>query len=280
MQTNNSPAPTRRTLLAASAWTVPAAVLVSAAPAYANSQRPGCLPMSYELNWGQSGAWSYSLTGNQTPGNGAGQILATPVAAPAQGQVFDPLAITFTNTFAGQMRRAGDFTEGNMIVTPQGVGGTGARGLEMWQQMGSSTSRSANAVQNDRQTITFDFGREVTNLSFTITDIDAHQPDTWSGRGQYRDAVYVSEAPTSVALGSRVQGSGTASSPWAPNVATGTSTGLDNSSDNRGNVRLTYAGPIQALSVTFYNSETRSLTSNGSQAIYFTNFTFTANSCV
>ncbi|MBE7324516.1 hypothetical protein IEQ44_07615 [Nocardioides sp. Y6] len=271
------PSPTRRTLLAASAWSVPVVALASAAPAYASS---GCLTTSYQLNWGEQGAWTYGLTGPATPGNGVGQIVAMPVSAPVAGQVFDPLSITFTNTFHGSMQRSGNLTtEGNMIVTPGAVGGTGARGLEMWQQMGSTASRTASTVHNDRQTITFDFGRPVTNLSFTITDIDAHQPAT-STNGQYRDAVYVSQAPTSFSLGSRVTGQGTQASPWTPNVTTSSSTGLDNGTDNRGNVRLTYAGPIQALSVTFYNTETRRLSSNGSQAIYFTNFDFSANSCV
>lgn len=231
------PSPTRRTLLAASAWSVPVVALASAAPAYASS---GCLTTSYQLNWGEQGAWTYGPTGPDTPGNGVGQIVAMPVSEPVAGQVFDPLSITFTNTFHGDMQRAGDLTtEGNMIVTPGAVGGTGARGLEMWQQMGSTGSRTTSTVHDDRQTITFDFGRPVTDLSFTITDIDAHQANNWSGTGQYRDAVYVSQAPTSVALGDRVSGNGTQVSPWTPNVTTSTSTGLDNATDNRGNVRLT-----------------------------------------
>lgn len=235
--------------------------------------------MAYELNWGGQGAWSYELTGEANPGNGSGTIEATPVGTPSAGQQFDPLSIVFTNTFFGRMRRAGDFTEGNMIVTPGGVGGTGRRGLEMWQQQTSTGPRNANAVHNDRQTITFDFGRPVTGLSFTITDIDGYRTNT-RNTGQYRDALYVSQPPTSVTLGSRVQGAGTQASPWTSNQVPSTSSALDNATDGRGNVTLTYAGPVQALSVTFYNTETRALTGSGSQAIYFTNFSFTANSCM
>lgn len=237
--------------------------------------------MSYQLGWSQTGAnaWDYDVV-SANPGNGTGTIYAVPTQTPATGQVMEALQITFTNTFAGRMRRDGDLTtEGNMIVTPAGVGGSGARGLEMWQRQSATSARNAANVHNDRQTITFDFGRPVTNLSFTISDVDA-SGTTNGNTGQYRDAVYVSQAPTSVVLGDRVTGSGTTASPWVPNVATSNNSALDNTTSARGNVRLTYAGPIQSLSVTFYNLETRTLSGNGAQAIYFTNFTFGANSCI
>lgn len=270
--------PSRRGVLGAATWSVPALTLASAAPAFATSLRAGCQPMTYQLTWGQRGAWTYQAS-SSSPGNGTGTILATPASQPAPGQVMDALPVVFTNTFHGRMVRRGDLTtEGNMVVTSAQVGGTGSRGLEMWQGLSNTSARSASAVYQDRQVITFDFGRPVTNLSFTITDVDAYETSAW--RGQYRDAVHVSVPPTRAVLGNRVAGAGTQASPWTSATAPSSSTGLDNATSSRGNVALTYAGPIRSLAVTFWNTETRALSNNASQAIYFSSFAFTANSCL
>lgn len=283
-QPHDAPGLGRRTLLRGTAWSVPVVAITAAAPAYANS---ACGELPYRVNWNASGAsgWTYAAAANGL--SGTGHIHATPSVTPAPGQQTDAFVVSVTNQFHGRMRALANTSATNMQVTEGNVGGTGSRGLTLAQNLNTNAERNYD-THNDRQVITFTFDRDVTELSFTITDIDGYKvSDGFFGFGaawQYRDNAYVS-LPTTATLGDRVSGSGTASQPWRSNIepntdteGTATASSLSITS-NRGNVALQFAQAVRSFSLTFYNSETRVRRSNGQQAIYLTNFSFTANSC-
>lgn len=292
----------RRALLRGAAWSVPAITLAAAAPAYADSTQTGspgegglepapgapalvCRDVAHRLLWDAS-TWTYATTNRQ--GDGTGTVLALPGEQYPAGTKVDPFTITVKNTFHGNMRpREAQGTqglEGNMRVAPHNIGGTNRRGLEMWQALTHNNPRTASTVHNDRQTIDFDFGREVRNLQFTITDLDAHKyrDEGWfqDARWQYVDNAYLSINASRAVRGDRVTGSGTQSVPWRSSRNSDTTTSaLNNTTSSNGNVQVTLDGPVRAFSLTFYNSETRELGGNGGQAIYLSDFTFTASTC-
>lgn len=103
----------------------------------------------------------------------------------------------------------------------------------------------ANLVSGSSVRVTVAFDRPVSNLSFGILDID--NGGYGSNSFAWRDRVVVETTPTSASLGSRVQGGGTASSPYSNNQ----DGALANTSPN-GNATLTWAGPISTVSFRYY----------------------------
>ena len=106
-----------------------------------------------------------------------------------------------------------------------------------------------NAITGARQTLTISFSYAVYNVSFTITDVDTEN-------GGWSDRVWFTPVPTSnskpYTIGDRVIGNGAAtgsgnnSGPFRSN----NSTNWGNSS-NRGNVTVTWAGPITSIVLDF-----------------------------
>lgn len=276
--------PSRRHVLKAGAWAVPAVVVASAAPAYATStgtdvSAPHCVPTPYELSW-SSASW-------QTAG-GAGAAASSGIAMARAlvDRANNPdVTVQVSRSFSGGMQAHGDSGTGNNLqISPSNVGGTGSRGLTLYQRYPSS-ARGAGA--GAAQTVVFTFGQNVKELAFTITDIDGTA-------GQFHDCVTMSLEPHTVTHSSErrrvggwfngryedvptTQGRGTASSPLT-SVAR---TAVDNTSDSLGNVRVSFRPEqeIRSFSLTFYNSITGTLSSRGQQAIYLSNFSFTADVC-
>jgi hypothetical protein len=110
-----------------------------------------------------------------------------------------------------------------------------------------------NAVTNGGRRMTITFSYPVYNVSFTITDID-NQNNSWS------DRVVFTPVPTSNSKpytnGTRVLGNGAATGntnttgPFRNNAA---DDNLDDSS-NRGNVTVSWTGPITSIVLDFYCS--------------------------
>lgn len=271
----------RRRLIQATAWTAPAVVLASAAPAYATSGATTpriCTPTPYELAW-SSASW-------QTVGAGAAASSGVGAARALNDRAINPnIAVQVTRRFSGQMQAHGDAATGdNMQISPTHVGGTQSRGLTLYQRY-RANAQGVGATAS--QTLDFHFGQEVRELAFTIHDIDGTA-------NQFHDRVTVSLAPQTVTHASErrwvggwlsggyqnvptTEGAGTPASPLT-SVAR---TAVNNASGSLGSVRVAFKPDqkIQSFSLTFFNGVTGSLNLQGQQAIYLSNFSFTADIC-
>lgn len=271
--------PSRRGLLTASAWAVPSIVVAAAAPSFAaSSDLPSskvCIDTNYALNWAGA-AWSYSSTsGSGVAGTSNGVGVAKAVQTRTlPGHTYDPVAITVANTFSGNAVGLVNNNGKNMVVPNHLVGGLGQRGLEMYQGISGSQAKSSSERRQDSQTVAVTFDRPVRNLAFTITDIDFTT-------GQYADRVELL-GPFTAVKPSTVTGSGTQASPWQGNASSGN---VDHVTSGQGNVKVTFAGPVTAFALRFWNADggssgKRYLNAQGAQAIFLSNFTFNANSCL
>lgn len=139
-------------------------------------------------------------------------------------------------------------SSGNLPSNPY----SGLKNPLMFQHLPGSTPQRATA--------TFTFSRPVTNLSFSIGDIDGGRGHSWS------DRVSLSSGFTVTSLASGVTGSGTAASPFAPNGSTSLSY-----TQTTGNVTVNYAS---ASSFTLTLANATGFT--GAQNIVIGPMTFTA----
>ncbi|WP_110241362.1 hypothetical protein [Nocardioides gilvus] len=269
----SSPTPSRRGLIAASAWTVPAVVLASSAPAFAGSGKV-CGPLTYGVTWKSP---NYAFTPNSAGvpnGAGQGRVVANPLGGVVPANLArdrEALLVTVTNKLNGGRVRGASASDGaaNMRVSPFGVGGLGVSGLTVMQDFASNvalpTPRSAHG-----QTLTLQFSRPVKNLRFTITDID-------SSSGQYRDRVWVSQPPNAVRAASGIRGTGTQGDPWRQRYNTSS---FDPDSEGGGNVTLTYGDTaMSTLQIHFWNDQPNALSGNGLQGIFLSSLEFTASTC-
>ncbi|QCX28771.1 hypothetical protein [Nocardioides jishulii] len=257
--------PTRRTVLGAAAWTVPAITVAGAAPAYAASR---CVTTSHTVSW-SAAMWTPDAT-NQNATRGTIPAVSGTPGAPA-------VTLTVTRQFFGNMVAAAQNPLMNMQISSDTVGGTGARGLTLLQQQNQSTANpgAGQNVHDHRQTVTFTFSEEVKNLRFSVTDVDNY----WQGTNpansrQYRDRVYVSGAPTAT---TSLLGSGTQSDPWHRPDSLGA---VDNATSGEGNVTLDYGSTaLQQVQMTFFNGYNRPLVSNGIHAVFISSMTFDVETC-
>ncbi|WP_175539562.1 hypothetical protein [Nocardioides exalbidus] len=171
--------------------------------------------------------------------------------------------MTFDSSPAGGATRY----DGNLTVpatTNIGALGAGERGLAI-----RSGSTALTALVN--QTITVRFSRAVSNLSFSIVDLD-RDANFWDRVTCNPVPTSSNNRPTTVAgvgdAGLEIPGSG-------PFRYTGGTTGIDDTS-NAGNVQLVYAGgaSFTQLQLVYWNAG-----SPGPQGILLSDFTFTARGC-
>ncbi|GGD26255.1 hypothetical protein [Nocardioides daphniae] len=272
----------RRGLLTASAWAVPAIMVSSASPAFAGSgvvppPTSSCREIDYTFSWQASGYSFVPTSSSSLYGVGKGSAPATRVPnqslTPAEVAAITPLTVTASNSFTGNRMRGRLASDGaaNMRVSPFNVGGLQARGLTLLQDLTTNNSLGNNAATRagHAQVLKLEFSRPVKNLRFTITDID-------STSGQYRDRVSVSGGASGVRA-TALRGAGTASDPWRNNSD---NTGYDPGVGS-GNVAVDYSGlaPVSTVLVTFWNDQSGSLSSYGLQGIFISNLTFRAMSC-
>lgn len=260
------PTPSRRSLLAASAWSVPAVVVASAAPAFATSPAPiADCDVDYSLRWANFNA--------QT-----GVVVAQSVTGAA------PLTLSVTNQFRGNMTAASAVenrqTYQNLRVSPVAVGGL-TRGLTLMQRI--SNGMPASSRRANRQEVTFRFSRPVKGLSFSVTDIDSLMPG--GGSQQYRDQVEITGAPAAEFGSGALRGSGTLGAPWWNSNNSGYTTGSAN-----GNVRVQFAPTVsvQQVVLTFWNNadngtdwygRMRPLSADGLQGVFVTDMSLRAANC-
>jgi hypothetical protein len=236
--TTDSRSSSRRALLKGVAWATPVAAASMAAPTYAASP---CADQQYSTSF-EAGHYTRTSTteasGRTLPITGAAPVTYT-VKAVANGATLAPANLQATQSATG-------------------VGGTGRRASQLIQTTG---------LAPNNQTVTFTFSRAVRNLTFFVTDFDRA-----TGTAPWYDQAVLSGSPVISELGPIIDPAslGTAaqpirSTPTAPAIET---------SDARGNVRVTYPGPLSSFTITF-----SSIAGAGNQNIFITTMDFIAPRC-
>ncbi|WP_416954466.1 hypothetical protein ACNKF0_19445 [Nocardioides sp. T5] len=266
-------------MLRAAAWTAPAVSVAVAVPAYAAASGPvACADANYKIEW----ASHYDARNRSA--------VARVVSAAGTGTLgSEPLTMTVSSLFYGSVEAGSTGGYSNLALSPGNVGGTGRKGLTIMQR--ATVDEFSTPRSNHRQEITLIFSRPVSNLKFTLSDIDANaEPSRWEWyrdrgqwkqreikRGQYQDRVWLSGNPAGAKAG-MVTGSGTSADPWR---STSTDVEHDPVTGGNGNVTVSYAGRPASMAyvLTYWNDQPGELTAQGLQGIFLTDLTFTASSC-
>lgn len=223
------PAITRRSVVKGVSWSAPVVAAAAAAPALAASCRN---PLTYTGKFTQANSSTIPRRYTYTASGGA-SVVVTVATSAYGGKALQPSNLTA----AGNSTR-GYNGEGDLLR---------ADGLQL-QQEGAGG-----------QKLTITFSKPVTDLTFSIADID------WTD-SSYQDSVWVSPSPTSVSLGNAVKGEASQSSPLQARQP-----GQVSSSTSANRASVTMAGPVSSFVVDY--SSTRG---NGVQQIFLTGLSFKA----
>lgn len=222
------PLPGRRAVAKGMAWAAPVVAASAATPALAAS----CVPVTYTGAFTQANVYGAPPT-SYTWTNADGDTITLAVSTSAYGGKTLP---GNNLTSAGGINQGyngnGDLREDGLLLQQQGSGG---------------------------QVLTITFSEPVTDLTFTVADMD------WL-TGGYRDSVVLSPAPTTVSNGPAVQGDGTTGAPL-----TSTTKRVVDSSEVANRSTVTYDGPVSSFTLDFSSTD-----GTTAQQIFLTDLTFTA----
>lgn len=250
--------PTRRSVTRAAAWSVPVIAVATAAPAYAASP---CDPRTGAvLDW-DGAATTYTRTSN---------VASVATFDPDGSGPVPALRLDVAAAYEGNMRsgyESGATPNPSLRVTAP-VGGLGS-GISLWQATTSATGQG----RNDRGAYTFTFSRPVSNLDFTITDIDSQSGDFW-------DVLQLSAGYTVVSQPSTLSSDNNGIGGAQRFYATGNSAPVDNATGTGGNLRVRYAGPISTFTITYWNgANTFADNIDTDQTVYVSDLTFDYKPC-
>lgn len=234
----------RRPLALGAAWGAPAVMVAASAPAFAASV---CAPVTTTLLWTGAGFVPISTT-SATSTSGA-------LTATITVQTFGLVTVSAANLSAHAP------PNGSLTWT----------GLTLTQ--GSTAASGSTGNYNSRQVITFSFNRVVTDLSFTITDVDSQGGST---ANHWKDTVAVSPTvTTSIPGGGTTVGAGTVASPW---TLPGQNSNYANTAST-GNVTGTYSNPsgITSFTLEYWNTSNNMIgtLAGTNQVIYLSPLTIT-----
>ncbi|KQV77769.1 hypothetical protein ASC64_02790 [Nocardioides sp. Root122] len=242
------------------AWSVPVISVAATAPAFAASpcdNRPGTV-----LAWNAANVTHQreSLVRAITKYDPDGAVGTIP-----------ELTLTTSVLYSGQMGSGSEFggQTNDTLQVQNNVGGLSQAGLVMYQ----STKATGAGQYADRGAYTFTFSRPVSNLEFTVTDID-------SNGNQYRDALELTSGFSVVSKPATLTGAGTSSDPFRPvNDAAPT----NDFTGSAGNLRVKYAGPISSFTITYWNQSAnlgkKASTFDNQQAVFLGSLTFDYKPC-
>lgn len=253
-------------LLKGAAWSAPVFTTVTAAPALAVSS--ACVETDVQLNWGLA-------TYSGVPEVAAPFTTSIGFDPQVQGQVFpgldSPLTATVRHTWSGSAQRPSS-NDLNGRISSFNVGGIGQVGYGLYQQTGPNGRNQP--TNNDYQTIQFTFSEALTNLRFSITDIDRAWGEGIFATRDFIDGVSLTSPSAFTALapvGSSVIGSGTVSSPWQ------NSQNQNHSEDGPGGqIDIVFTEPVTTFTLRYSNLGRGTIRPGGvnnDQAIFVTGFT-------
>jgi len=244
--------PTRRTVTRSAAWSIPVIAVAATAPAYAASCASVRATSASITTYNRVSAFEWNATFDV---DGAG---------PLPGNVMTAKA---TYDSGMSVRNDGPNGTNDNFTIAGAVGGLGTSGLVMAQRPTVDTPAAPLSALGH---YAFSFSKPVTNLSFTLTDIDSTSGDFW-------DSVWLTSGFTVSGKASGLQGAGTSTSPFRQ---TGSNTPVDNANGGAGNVTITYPGPISGFTINYSNVATSFATGvDQDQVVTITNFGFDFQPC-
>lgn len=254
-------APSRRAVVAGLAWSTPVVAASLAAPAFATS--PRCL-VTTTATWNNTSRYvrSSSTTGVYTFPDPDG-------TGPLQGMTLTVSTSLGSNTRTGNQ---GATVDDNLRVLGGATIG-GATSPLVLHQAPRDPSKKANDLSGANKSVTtFTFSRQVTSLSFTITDIDSTSNDFWDAVAVESSTAYTGTKTSST----QVTGSGTVTNPWQ---AANNNLPVPDSS-TAGNVKVTFSAPLTKFAIHYWNrTNLSSPTIDGDQRIFISNLQLTYNAC-
>lgn len=251
-QPHQTPPLKRRSVVRAATWAVPVIATTSAAPRVSGSCAPtplvtGLAPLAAATN-SATFTRTDALHGTYTWANpyGTGSNITASI-------VGNPITSNSPTNFYQASTNLYLHNQTNGTGTISEIGGLGESGVTL--SVGGNPS-------NGHMEYTVTFSVAVTNLRFTITDIDQGEN------------VWVTTTPSSVTIpdASYIGGSGTAASPWTPKVG---NTEIAASS-TRGNVEVHYASAVMS---SFTVGVTTNNTPSAFRHVYLSAMAFTPVSC-
>ena len=244
--------PSRRAVTRAAAWSVPVIAVATSAPAFAASCQPVRATIGNATGYNRVSSTEWNATFDV---DGNGPLPANVLTAKAS---YDPGMGVRNDNNGG----AND----NFTIQNQ-VGGLGTFGLVMAQRPTASTPTAPLSALGH---YTFSFSKPVTNLSFTLTDIDSATNDFW-------DSVWLSAGFTYKERGTGMQGIGTPGNPFKQSSG---NTPVDNATGANGNVTITYPGTISSFTINYSNAQTAfSNRIDQDQVVTIANFAFDFQPC-
>ncbi|GAB3288432.1 hypothetical protein [Pseudoclavibacter terrae] len=253
----------RRTVLTAAAWTVPVLAAATATPALAASL---CTPTNVLLSWANTGVVAQPEPGDNTQ---VGFSRTFPFQLVNQRPTRSTMNVAVSHAYTGNARSADVLTSTGAVAARNGtrtqvsgvgnVGGTNAPGYTVAQRIGTAAApigRSA-VTAGDYQTVTFTFPEPVSNVRFSVTDIDRSWEE--NGTRDFWDAVTIlglSPAPAAgtgfaavPGLGStNMVGTGTLANPYRRSV-----NGNIAEATAGGNLDVTISATITSFQIRYRN---------------------------
>ena len=251
--TLSPPRPTRRAVTRTAIWTVPVIAVAATAPAYAASCPGERVNSNGNITtYSRDSAIKWRAT------------FDTDGAGPKPSNV-----MTVDATYDSGMLVRNDGPNGTFdnftILSP--VGGLGTGGLVMAQRPTQGTPTAPLTALGHYK---FTFTRAVTNLSFTLTDID-------SASGDFLDAVQLTPGFTWSSRATGLTGVGTPGDPFKQKTS---DVNADNSSSGAGNVTITYPGPLTTFTLSYGNQAASFATGvDQDQVVTMTNIAFDYKPC-
>lgn len=220
------PQPTRRTVTRAAAWSVPVVAVAAVAPAYAASCPKERVSAANITASTRDSAIKWQATFDV---DGTG---------PKPSNV---MTVDATYDSGMAVRNDGPNVAPDNFTTLPTVGGLNTTGLVMAQRPVADTPRAPLAAKGN---YAFSFTRAVSNLTFTLTDID-------SISGDFLDAVQLTPGFTWSNRAAGLTGVGTSADPFRQTSA---DVNANNSSSGAGNVTITYPGPLTGFTISYGNA--------------------------
>ena len=244
---------------------MPVIAVAATAPAYAAS--PCNARVGQVLDWNGNNV-TFSRTGTT----------ARAVLDPDGGGPVPSLTLDVSSSYEGNMRAGTESGDTSQNMTRfAAVGGLGVSGLGLMQATTSpspNTPTGATRGYGDRGTYTFTFSRAVSNLVFTITDVD-------SAANDFRDALVISGGYVvqEQALGiSTVNNSNQTPNNWFQ--TSDNDAPVDDTTGSGGNLRIKFAGPISVFSITYWNRQSAYDSQiDTNQRIFVSDMTFDYKPC-
>ena len=270
----------RRTLVSGAAWSIPAVTFAAAVPTFASS----LCPQPGRIDWAVVST-DVPPTGNVTSTTMTRSASYDPdLAGPLQ-----PISVIVTSV-AGSNTAFGDqklnphsrtttgwaklpYDSGineHLKVTTGMVGGRGDRALIFHRSPVNDAKKSSSLTDTANQSVTtFTFSEPVSDLRFTIRDIDGALND-------FLDTVSLtSSSRYSRVISASLMGTGTTANPSRPSITTPV-----NNDTAGAEASITFPEPVTSFALIYGNTLSASTQQiDGDQKIVITDLTLTHNAC-